>query len=158
MVSWPFIISWTPHVEAGMNKLQKPSERRQASDRRQFGRRWTQAHGWICIEGRPKLSCVVQNFSETGALLEVVTPNRLPKHFILAIDTIDFRMGCEVMRELPGALGVKFCPISEMAEAISASSKAELSTYERLLALANTEHEAQEEAEAMHKQAKFVNA
>ena len=125
-----------------MIKLQKPS------DRRQFGRRWTQAHGWICVEGRPKLSCVVQNFSETGALLEVATPTKMPRQFILAIDTIKFRMGCEIMRELPGAIGVKFKPVTELVDTVVVE-KPVLSTYEQLLALANADHDQQESAEYM---------
>ena len=132
-----------------MNKLAT------APERRQFGRRWTQVHGWVCIEGRPRQSCVVQNFSETGALLELSASGNLPKHFILAIDAIKFKVGCEVQRELPGMLGVSFKPLEQMAELIAADN-APVSTYERLLALATAEHDMAENAEIIKKVNRIV--
>ena len=126
-------------------------------DRRQFGRRWTQLHGFVCVEGRPRMPCTVQNFSETGALLEIGGIPNMPKRFILAIDTIKFRMGCEIMRELPGRIGVKFMAVEDMAKA-NAAEPAPLSTYEKLLALANAEHEMAESAETMRSHARFAKA
>ena len=124
-----------------------------AAERRQFGRRWTQVHGWICVEGRPRQSCTVQNFSETGALLEPTTPGKLPKHFILDIDAIKVRMGCEVMREVGAGLGVKFKPVDDVAKSLAAE-KITISTYEKLLALANAEHAMAENAETVRQVAR----
>ena len=117
-----------------MNKVATTQERRQ------FGRRFSQYHGWICVEGRPRQSCTVQNFSETGALLEIAGPAKLPSHFILDIDAIKFKTGCEVTREVTGALGVKFMKVDEMVAAVAAA-KVQVSTYEKLLALAEAEHD-----------------
>ena len=140
-----------------MNKLSASSDRRQATDRRQFGRRWTQVHGWICIDGRPRMSCAVQNFSETGALLQPSTPGKLPRHFVLDIDAIKFRMGCEVMREVGGAIGIRFVPVEEVSKLLAASQTT-ASTYEKLLALANAEHDMAENAEVMRLRARVAVA
>ena len=132
-----------------MNKLPSSPDRRQApSDRRQFGRRWTKMHGWVCVDGRPRIPCVVQNFSETGALLELVSGDPLPKQFVLAIDATKFRTGCEVMRELPGMIGVKFKPMDELSRSVPEVS-VPISTYEKLLAMATAEHAMAENAELM---------
>ena len=40
------------------------------AERRQFGRRKTNLHGWIGVQGRPKLSCTVLDLSVGGALLQ----------------------------------------------------------------------------------------
>ena len=134
-----------------MNKLAT------AQDRRQFGRRYTQVHGWICVEGRPRMSCTVQNFSETGALLELSAPGKLPQHFILDIEAIKFRMGCEVMRITPAGFGVKFKTIDEITAALAAE-KVPVSTYEKLLALAEAEHTLAENAEIMGKVKRLASA
>jgi hypothetical protein len=134
-----------------MNKLAT------APERRQFGRRYSQVHGWICVEGRPRQSCTVQNFSETGALLEISPSVKLPRHFILDIDAIKFRMGCEVTREMSGARGVKFMPAEEVAAAIAAE-KVEVSTYEKLLALAEAEHDMAENTEVMRNVQRYASA
>ena len=134
-----------------MNKLAT------AAERRQFGRRWTQVHGWIYVEGRPRLSCTVQNFSDTGALLELSAPGKLPKHFILDIEAIKFRMGCEVMREQPGVLAVQFKAAEEIAKSLAAA-KIQVSTYEKLLAMATAEHDMVENAEVVRDRARVDGA
>jgi hypothetical protein len=79
------------------------------SERRQFGRRWTLVHGWICIEGRPRIACHVRNFCESGALLVVDQGARsLPYTFMLQIDAIDFKIGCEARHRNDTHVGVRF--------------------------------------------------
>ncbi len=77
-------------------------------DRRQFGRRWSKVHAWIHIDGRPRIPCVVRNFSEGGALLLCQDVDSLPLTFKLNIDVIDFHIGCQVRHCDEGMVGVRF--------------------------------------------------
>jgi hypothetical protein len=83
------------------------------AERRQFGRRWSNVHGWVRVEGRPKMPCIVRNFSEGGALLELPWPCELPEFFRLSIDAIDFDIGCERRHAKPNAVGVRFVSEAE---------------------------------------------
>ncbi len=85
----------------------------QHAERRQFGRRWSCVHGWVKINGRPRQPCIVRNFSEGGALLEMPWPCELPDYFRLSIDAIEFDIGCERRHERPGAVGVQFISQAE---------------------------------------------
>ena len=78
------------------------------AERREFGRRWSDVHGWIVVEGRPKLSCQVRNFSKCGALLMVRGSHSLPLAFVLEIEAIDFRIGCQVRHSHEASIGVRF--------------------------------------------------
>lgn len=77
-------------------------------ERRQFGRRWSHVHGWIAIEGRPRIPCVIRNFSETGALIDLDDPSRVLNRFRLTIDAIDFAVECEVRHHGRNSVGVRF--------------------------------------------------
>lgn len=86
------------------------------SERRQFGRRWTNILGWITVEGRPRLACHVKNFSEGGALLLVDRAVTLPFTFLLHIEAIDFKIGCEVRHRSEGHVGVRFISADLVSE------------------------------------------
>lgn len=86
------------------------------SERRQFGRRWSHILGWIAIEGRPRTACHVKNFSEGGALLMVPDSIALPFTFLLHIDAIDFKIGCEVRHRGEGHVGVRFISADLVSE------------------------------------------
>jgi hypothetical protein len=77
-------------------------------ERRQFGRRTTAIHGWLVIEGRPKIPCLVRNVSEGGALLECEVPAWLPFRFHLLIDCKGFSAWCEVRHSKESWIGVRF--------------------------------------------------
>lgn len=77
-------------------------------ERRQFGRRESSNHGWICIDGRPKLPCVISNISEGGALLVLEVPTWLPFHFRLRSDMPRLDVECEVRHQRPSSIGVRF--------------------------------------------------
>jgi hypothetical protein len=81
---------------------QKPAELRQ------FGRRATCVHGWIRVAHRPKITCVVRNLSEQGALIEVEDPSALPFRFTLIVETINLEKECEVRHTGQHSVGVYF--------------------------------------------------
>lgn len=116
-----------------------------AADRRQFGRRWSQVQGWISIEGRPRISCSVQNLSEGGAQL-AVHGAKLPGHFVLIVEAMKMRVGCEKVRDIDGVLGVRFITDAELAQA-QALAKSPPSTYELLLAEASAEQRLEQQRE-----------
>ena len=77
------------------------------TDRRQFGRRETNVLGWIKIDGRPLVSCVVRNLSPKGAFLELAPPAWLPYRFQLLIEQSEY--ACEIRHSLNMGVGVHFC-------------------------------------------------
>ena len=116
------------------------------ADRRQFGRRWNQVQGWITIDGRPRISCSVQNLSDGGAQLAVAAGVKLPTNFYLVIDALKMRVGCTKVRDIEGVMGVRFLNDEEMAKAQAAIASPP-STYQLLLAEASAEYERQQQAE-----------
>ena len=77
-------------------------------NRRQFGRRQSNVHGWIKAPGRPAMPCVVRNLSEKGALLECEAPRLLPFRFELVMASSGVHYACEVRHCLDRAVGVTF--------------------------------------------------
>jgi len=86
------------------------------SDRRQFGRRQTNLHGWILIPGRPRLPCIVMDISVGGALIGLKTPPWLPYNFQLTIEATRFTSWCEVKHQRSDAIGVRFLNALETAK------------------------------------------
>ena len=80
----------------------------QQHERRQFGRRGVCLHGWICVEGRPRLSCQVRDLSVAGARLELDVPAWLPFNFRLVIDASRFAADCEIRHQRDNGVGVSF--------------------------------------------------
>ena len=99
-----------------MTKLANPA------DRRQFGRRKTNLHAWIEVQGRPRLPCVVKDISIGGALLALDKPQWLPYNFKLHIEATRFVSWCEVRHQSPGAVGVRFLSAVEAASIDSRSA------------------------------------
>lgn len=77
-------------------------------ERRKFGRRGSSAQGWICVGGRPRLSCLVRNISPQGALLECERPRWLPYEFMLIVEGSRERHVCEIRHALTTGVGVVF--------------------------------------------------
>ena len=92
------------------------------TERRQFGRRKTLLHGWVVVEGRPKMACLVRNVSEGGALLECDVPKGLPFRFSLVIDCKGFQAWCEVRHQTDQWMGVRFVRFDKVEEPITAWS------------------------------------
>jgi hypothetical protein len=80
----------------------------QASERRQFGRRRAQLRGIIHVAGRPPLPCVIQNISDSGALLVCDNATWLPFRFRLTIESERLEADCEVRHQTGNATGVFF--------------------------------------------------
>lgn len=78
-------------------------------ERRQFGRRIKNVHGWIRVAGRPKIPCTVRNVSPKGALLELDPPSWLPFRFELQLEPDLDIIHCEIRHVLQHAIGVMFC-------------------------------------------------
>lgn len=91
-------------------------------DRRNFGRRKTNLHGWIEVQGRPRLRCLVKDISIGGALLALDTPQWLPYNFRLLIEATRFASWCEVRHQAPGAMGVRFLSAVDAASIDSRSA------------------------------------
>jgi len=90
-----------------------------ASDRRQFGRRNTCLHGWMSIEGRPRIACLVRNVSEGGALLECDVPKVMPYRFGLIIECKGFEAWCETRHQKERWIGVRFVRFERVEEPIA---------------------------------------
>ncbi len=105
------------------------------ADRRQFGRRWSKVHAWVCIDGRPRTACIVRNFSEGGALLWCDQADTLPLNFRLIIDAIGFEIGCEVRHSSGHDIGVRFISpdlVSEIGPVWTIEEKLARSTHLQL--------------------------
>ena len=89
------------------------------AERRQFGRRTTHIHGWVAIEGRQKIPCLVRNVSEGGALLEFEVPKNMPFMFKLVIDSKGFEAMCEMRHQGPTWMGVQFVNFERIVEPIA---------------------------------------
>ncbi len=79
-----------------------------SAERRQFGRRRTFLHGWIRLHGRPSVTCIVQDLSEGGAMLELPDNAWLPFRFHLTIESEGLETDCEVCHERENRIGVRF--------------------------------------------------
>ena len=80
----------------------------QAAERRQFGRRQTYVHAFISSRGRPRVSCVMRDVSDGGALLEVHHPEWLPARFRVIVEASGFEAECEVAHRADTTVGVRF--------------------------------------------------
>ena len=92
------------------------------TERRQFGRRSTLLHGWLLVEGRPRIACIIRNVSEGGALVECPVPKVLPFRFQLVIDCKDFEATCEVRHKSETWMGVQFINFVKIHQPITAWS------------------------------------
>ena len=88
-------------------------------ERRQFGRRNTCLHGWLIIEGRPRIACLVRNVSDGGALLECAVPKSIPFRFSLLIECKGFEAWCEARHHTEQWLGVRFVTVQKIDEPIA---------------------------------------
>ena len=78
------------------------------TDRRQFGRRMSYAHGVVTIAGRPPAHCLLRDISGGGALLEFAEDVWLPFRFRLTIDTMGIETYCEIRHQRDNRVGAMF--------------------------------------------------
>lgn len=91
-------------------------------ERRQFGRRQDNAHGWIVVEGRPRQPCTVRDISRAGARLDVDEPAWLPFRFRLIVDSRGIDTDCEIRHQQKTSVGVLFVAKESAGESFSMAS------------------------------------
>ncbi len=75
-------------------------------------RRWPRSRrlkaGTIEFDGGA-IDCMIRNFSETGAALDVASPVGIPKYFNLVFRSEGVVMPCEFVWAQERRIGVRFC-------------------------------------------------
>ena len=72
------------------------SSRNNGPERRAFGRRHSNDHAIVRVQGRPPVRCTVKNISDTGALLDFGAEVWLPYNFRLAWEVGTRSEECEI--------------------------------------------------------------
>ncbi|MEZ5849793.1 MAG: PilZ domain-containing protein [Hyphomicrobiaceae bacterium] len=85
-----------------MHPILKPIERRS------FGRRESSVKAVVLVPGRAPVHCIVRDFSEMGAGIELLEAIKLPLTFKLRIDAKDVEAICEVRHQRGQNVGVQF--------------------------------------------------
>lgn len=85
------------------------------SEKRHFGRRPTNARGWIKIWGRPPVPCIVADLSFGGAALECEEDVWLPASFHIVCEALHINRYCEVRHNTGRRYGVEF--VADAAQA-----------------------------------------
>ncbi len=62
----------------------------------------------VTVDGTQREACVIDNLSETGALLFVEQPEQLPEDLVLVIDGESNKRPAHVVRRDKGAVAVSF--------------------------------------------------
>jgi hypothetical protein len=58
--------------------------------------------------GGGAIDCIVRNYSETGAALDVISPLGIPENFTLVIEADDIHAPCRVVWRKQSRIGVRF--------------------------------------------------
>lgn len=78
------------------------------AEQRAFGRRESRIHAFVHISGRPPEPCIVRNYSDGGALLEIQGRLDIPAAFRLVIESKAVDALCEVRHVNDRLVGVQF--------------------------------------------------
>ena len=84
------------------------SARYPGSEKRAFGRRLSNDHAMVRVQGRPPMRCTVKNLSESGALLDFGSEVWLPYNFKLAREVGARSEECEIKHRNGQFVGVFF--------------------------------------------------
>ena len=84
------------------------SSRNNGPERRGFGRRHSNDHAIVRVQGRPPVRCTVKNISDTGALLDFGAEVWLPYNFRLAWEVGTRSEECEIKHRNGQFVGVFF--------------------------------------------------
>ena len=79
-----------------------------SGERRAFGRRHSCIHATLYVPGRPPSPCLVRNFSEAGALLELNERIEPPFRVKVRLDPKGCDIECEVRHNRGKRIGVSF--------------------------------------------------
>ena len=82
-------------------------------ERRDFGRRTSRIHSWICVRGRPRIPCMMMNVTATGAFLHCIPPSWLPYRFEVGIGSETNLRFCELRRIGLTGVGITFLDAGE---------------------------------------------
>lgn len=80
----------------------------QPSDRRQFGRRASRTDAYIVVDGRAPTPCVLLNFSDNGAFLQVPDAFSPPPNFRLVIAEQRIDVTCQMRHRTQAGIGIRF--------------------------------------------------
>lgn len=75
-------------------------------ERRAFGRRRSCIHAMLLVPGRPPSPCIIRNYSETGALLELNENLEPPFNLRLKIDRTGEVIDCELKHARANRVGI----------------------------------------------------
>ena len=95
------------------------------ADRRVFGRRESCIRAVVYIAGRPPLHCIVRNYSQGGALLELAEPVDVTGHARLVIESQGVDVNCEVRHHNGTGMGVRFLTAVEVDSLAAAATGAQ---------------------------------
>lgn len=95
----------------------------QALDRRGYPRFDAWKHGLVEVKSKTRISCLIENVSEGGALLRFASAMALPKRFRLIVPQDDLVLTCELVRLDGNAIGVRF--VTEDLAAVEQPQNAE---------------------------------
>ena len=84
------------------------SPRYAGPEKRAFGRRHSNDHAIVRVQGRPPVRCTVKNISGTGALLDFGSEVWLPYNFKLAWEVGTRSEACEIKHRNGQFVGVFF--------------------------------------------------
>jgi PilZ domain-containing protein len=85
-----------------------PAEEDEMEERRKTPRHRTLKAGSIALTGASRIDCSVRNLSQSGAMLEVVSPLGIPEEFVLVIANDHVQQPCHVVWRTTTRLGVEF--------------------------------------------------
>lgn len=78
------------------------------NEHRATPRRRTLKAGTMEVGSGTGIDCLVKNFSDTGAALEVVTPLFIPDRFTLYVPSDNFKKRCHIVWRKEKRIGVRF--------------------------------------------------
>lgn len=77
-------------------------------ERRRFGRRHSRVHGWVTLNRRSRIPCVMTDYSEGGARLALAEAAILPPRFLISFDGFAGAIYCELRHASMDQAGVAF--------------------------------------------------
>ncbi len=80
----------------------------QGSDRRKFGRKPCHVKALIKAAKIDAIPCLVLDYSEGGARLELASAVKLPSHFDLCFDELNLSIPCELRHMFGRTAGIQF--------------------------------------------------
>ena len=85
------------------------SSRPERDERRRFGRRRCRVHGWVHLNLRTRIPCVMTDYSVGGARLRFMQSMVLPNRFYICFDGFLGAIRCEVRHAVVSEVGIEFC-------------------------------------------------